>query len=460
LGEEISEAVISVPAYFNDAQRRATKIAGQLAGLTVERLVSEPTAAAVAYGLHEKENARKYLVFDLGGGTFDVAILEFSKNIMEVRAVAGDNFLGGEDFNEILIHLFLKKHDLHASDLSALDRAALRKSAEITKRNFSAKKTCVMQCKLQDQALTMEIGLDEYEKACETVLARLKAPVTRAFSDASIKLPDLDVIVMVGGATRLPIVRSFVSKMFGRMPAYNINPDEAVALGAGVQAALKQRSAFIQEMILTDVCPYTLGTSISVKRADGVYQDGHYLPIIDRNSVIPASKVERVYTLHDNQRMIQIDILQGESRKSKENIYLGELTMAVPPGPAGREAVDIRYTYDINGILEAEATVISTGKTEKVIVEKSPGDMTEEEIGRRFTELAALKMHPRDMDEYKFLLERGERLYRENIGENRNQIAKALEKFEILLDKQNRREIQEAAAEIQLFFDSFDDSDF
>jgi molecular chaperone HscC len=456
LGEPIEEAVVSTPAYFNDAQRRATKTAGELAGLKVERIINEPTAAAIAYGLHEKQGSGKHLIFDLGGGTFDVSILEFARNIMEVRAVAGDNYLGGEDFNDVLIDMMLRKYDLDAAELTARERALLRKSAETAKRNFSVGKTVTMQCQLKDEVRAMTVTLDEYEKMCGPILAKLKAPIVRALSDASIKLSAIDSIVLVGGATRLPIVRGFVGRLFGRPATSGINPDEVVALGAAVQAAMKARDEAIRELVLTDVCPFTLGTSVALKRADGIFQSGNFFPIIERNTVIPASRVERMYTLFDRQRVINVDILQGESRKSKDNIFLGELVISIPPGPAGKEAVDVRYTYDINGILEVEVTSVSTGQIKKTIIEKSPGTLSPEEIRTRLEELSALKTHPRDEDTHKYLLEKGERLYQENTGALRRRIAEALARFEFVLDRQERAAIEAAAEELKEFYRGID----
>ena len=311
-----------------------------------------------------------------------------------------------------------------------------------------------------DCILEMTLGLDEYEKRCELVLARLKAPIARALSDASVRLADVDAIVLVGGATKLPIIRSFVSRIFGRIPSAGIDPDEAVALGAAVQAAMKERNASIKELLLTDVCPYTLGTDVAIRRPDGQLEAGNFAPIIERNTVIPASRVERFYTTADNQREVDINILQGESRKVKDNIFLGSLRIFLRPAPAGEESVDVRYTYDINGILEVEVTTVSTGKVEKKVIEKSPGAMPPEEIHHRFEELSFIKIHPREDDEYKYLLEKGERLYQEHTGEKRQMIAFALQKFEAALDKYDSKAINDAAEELRECFDQLEEFEF
>lgn len=452
LNQTIEEAVISVPAYFNDAQRKATKRAGELAGLKVERLINEPTAAAIAYGLHERKINTKFLIFDLGGGTFDISILELYKNVMEVRGVAGDNFLGGEDFTQIIINLFVKANSLDIEQLDYKVLASLKKQAEIAKRAFSKDRIVNMTCKINDEILEHKIKIDEYERACQPLLTRLRRPIERALSDASIKIKEIDAIVLVGGGTKLPTIRSFVAKLFGRLPSSGIDPDETVAVGAAIQAAMKERNSSIKEIVLTDVCPYTLGTNISVQRANGYYEPGHFCPIIERNTIIPVSRVERLYTVHENQKRLSVEILQGESRLAKDNIYLGELEVAVPSGAAGEQAIDVRYTYDINGILEVEVTVVSTGVKKRMVIEKNPGYMSQEEIEERLNDLSYIKIHPRNKEENKLLLARGERLYEESIGEIRLTIAKAIEWFEAILDKQDEHEIEEAAKEVQELF--------
>ena len=449
LGEEVTEAVISVPAYFNDTQRKATKRAGELAGLKVERIINEPTAAASAYGLHEKNSNTKFLVFDLGGGTFDISVLELYKNIMEVRAVAGDNYLGGEDFTKVLMEIFARRNDLDLNDLDSKTYNLLRKQAEVSKRNFSKEKIAELSIKIDDKEIKETISSSEFEKDCELLLAKLRKPIERALSDAAIKLKEIDTIVLVGGGTKLPLIRSFVGKLFGRLPATNINPDEVVAMGAAVQAAMKKRDKAIKEIVLTDVCPYTLGTNTSIQKPGGYYESGHFFPIIERNTVIPVSRVERLYTVKDNQKKISVEILQGESRLAKENILLGEITVSVPPSRGGEQAIDVRYTYDINGILEVEVTVVSTGVKKTMVIEKNPGHMSKEEVQERLEELKEIKIHPREKEENKHLIARGERLYEESIGLARTYIAQGISDFEDALDKQDEREISRAYEELK-----------
>lgn len=456
LNETVTEAVISVPAYFNDPQRKATQRAGELAGLKIERLINEPTAAAIAYGLHEQKVSTKFLVFDLGGGTFDISILEMYKNIMEVRGVAGDNYLGGEDFTEILMNMFIRAKGLEQENLEYKSIALLKKQAEIAKRAFSSEKIVNMTCKIDDELLEHKIRLDEFEKSCQPLLTRLRKPIERALSDASIKIKEIDSIVLVGGATKLPLIRTFVGKLFGRLPSSGIDPDETVALGAAIQVAMKTRNNSIKEIVLTDVCPYTLGTNISIQKSNGYYESGHFCPIIERNTIIPVSRVERLYTTYANQKQISIEVLQGESRLAKDNIYLGELNINVPSARSGEQSVDVRYTYDINGILEVEVTVISTGTKKSMVIEKNPGYMSQEEIEKRLNELSYMKIHPRDKEENKLIIARCERLYEESIGDIRTKISKMIQWFETILDNQDKNDIEDAKKEMKEFLNDIE----
>lgn len=453
LGEPVTEAVISVPAYFDDKRRKATKRAGELAGLKVERIISEPTAAAIAYGLYERKKNTRFLVFDLGGGTFDVSILELYENILEVRAVAGDNYLGGEDFTEVLRKLFLKKTGLKAEGLSRRDSVRLYNEAERAKKKFNGASSVEMRCVFGNdenrEEKSVTVTYREYAEGCEPLLDKIKQPVKRSLSDARLKLSDIDVVVLIGGATRLQIVRDFLIKLFRKFPDTNINPDEAVALGAAIQAAMKERRESVKEVILTDVCSFTLGTDVVVDIGNGIKEPGHFCPIIERNTIIPASRTERFYTAHDRQSKICIRVLQGESRFAQNNLYLGELELEVPQGPAGKESVDVTYTYDINSILEVEATVISTGETKKVIIKGSENQMTDAQIAARMEELAYLKIQPRDREENKLVLLQAERAYEEMLGDERRLLEYQIQRFEEALKSGDRDRIRQEREALQ-----------
>ena len=449
LGEPVTDAIISVPAYFNDLQRKATKRAGELAGLNVVRIINEPTAAAIAHGMTEQNDVR-YLVFDLGGGTFDVSILELYQPIMEVHAIAGDNFIGGEDFTDVLYDLFLQNAGIAPETLDLKTRSEVRKNAESCKCAFSHSNQIIMACAIEGQMHILQLTLEEYERACAPLLDRLRKPIERSLKDAGVSLNEIDQIVLVGGATRSPVVRRFVFKLFGRVPSFGVNPDEAVAIGAALQCGMKSRDKEIQEVVLTDVCPFTLGTEVMVD--NGVFEEpGHYLPIIERNTVIPVSRTETVYTAHDNQTRITVKILQGESRMSQNNLLLGELSVPVPAGPKGKEAIDITYTYDVNSLLEVEVFVRSSNLRRKILIQGNQSRLSQEEAEKRIEALQYLKQNPRDEEPNRLVLLRGERLYEESTGDRRQAIDQAMMEFDRALKKQDRAEIQRAREKLEKF---------
>ena len=444
LGEKVTEAVISVPAYFDDKRRKATKRAGELAGIRVERMISEPTAAAIAYGLYEKKEDTRFLVFDLGGGTFDVSILELYQNILEVRAVAGDNYLGGEDFTKVLEKMFLNKKGISANALTAKEQVRLYRQAEEAKRRINDADKVEITCLIKEETETVEITTKEYAEECEDLFSKIREPVKRSLSDAGLSLKDIDEVVLIGGATKLQIFRDFFIRLFHKFPDTSINPDEAVALGAAIQGAMKERKQAVKEMILTDVCSFTLGTEVVMEYSDGLMEDGHYCPIIDRNTVIPTSKTKRLYTVRDDQDRVTVRVLQGESRLARNNLYLGELEIKVPKAAKGEEAIDVTYTYDINSLLEVEAKVVSTGETSKMVIKGKDNAMTEEEIAKRMEELAYLKIQLRDQEENKLVLLRAERMYEESLGKQRERLEAGIRLFEDALRSEDRDKVEEA----------------
>ncbi len=454
LGEKVTEAIISVPAYFNDARRKATKQAGELAGLKVERIISEPTAAAIAYGLYQSEEDMRFLVFDLGGGTFDVSILERYGNILEVHAVAGDNFLGGEDFTQVLVEHFLKSNP--ELDPLVLENKVLKhiyKNAEEAKVHFTGSKCCIS-CYVNEKFYEAEMTLEEYEKACEPLFDKMRQPIKKSLTDSQLNISQIDKVVMVGGATKMPIIRKFVGRLFKNIPDTSLNPDEVVVIGVAMQGAMKEREESIKEVILTDVCPFTLGTEVVHEIENNRFENGHFCPIIERNTVIPASRVERLYTVRENQTQIAVKILQGESRYAYNNLLLGEVCIDVPKNKAGAEAVDVTYTYDINAILEVQVKSVSTGKVVKELIKGQYTPLSDAEIEERMKELEYLKVHPRDQEENKLLLLRGERMYEEALGDKRIVIQRALEKFERALGSQDRSKLIEERKEFKEFLDS------
>jgi len=460
LGEPVTDAVITVPAYFSDRQRKATKRAGQLAGLNVERLLNEPTAAALAYGIHLGPIESRFLVFDLGGGTFDVSILELFEGIIEVRASTGDTHLGGEDFNHVLVDLFSKAHSQSLGKIAKDDGSALyqriRDQAERCRRRLSTEDNATMTVIWKDEPYTLDVTSDAFSEACQPLIDRLRTPVLLALQDSGIQPAQLSEIVLVGGATRMPVLRKAVTKMFGRFPSTSVHPDEAVAVGAAIQAGLKARDADLKEVVLTDVCPYTLGVSISERLPSGGLDTGIFAPIIERNTTVPTSR-ERVFsTIGDGQKSVEIEIYQGESRKVQSNIHLGNLQIPVPYGRAGEVAVHCRFTYDINGILEVDLHVPATGQKRQLVIVDDPGAMDADELARRRAALAALKIHPKDDDANRALLARIERCYEQALGERRERIGQWISHFTSVLEEQNPRAIAETRERLRITLDELE----
>jgi molecular chaperone HscC len=393
LGEPVTEAVITVPAYFSDAQRKATRAAGQLAGLKVGRLLNEPTAAALAYGLQQNGGESRFLVFDLGGGTFDVSILEMFEGVMEVRASAGDNMLGGEDFAALIVRMFFQDSGIAPAarnDAQFMQRLGAR--AERLKRQLSDQAGGRLEIAWKGADYAMELDAHRYEKHAEALLARLWHPIERALRDARIRAADLDGVVLAGGATRMPMVRELARRVFGRIPTDGLNPEEVVAMGAAVQAGLKMKDAALADMVMTDVCPYTMGTSIVRVLDEDNHIDGFFSPIIQRNTVVPVSRVQRYEPVKDNQRSIAIAIYQGESRLVRDNIRLGEVTVPLAPGPRENGAVDVRFSYDANGLLEVEVTVVRSNEQRRMVIENDAGALSPAQIAERRASLSSLKI--------------------------------------------------------------------
>ncbi|NEX94229.1 molecular chaperone HscC [Caulobacter sp. 17J65-9] len=457
LGHPVTEAVITVPAYFNDKQRKATRRAGQLAGLKVERLLNEPTAAALAYGIHQLADESRFLVFDLGGGTFDVSILEIFDGVIEVRASTGDNRLGGEDFNAVLIDHFRGATGAaladHAHEPAVVER--LRAAAERTRRALTEQAAATMAVTWNDQTHEREIAAEDFETLCAPLLTRLKEPVLRSLRDSGLRAEELAEVVLVGGATRMPVVRRTVTRMFGRFPSNAVNPDEAVAMGAAVQAGLKARDAALKEVVLTDVCPYTLGVDTVERAPNGQVRSGVFSPVLERNTVIPASRVQSYSTAHDYQRQVNLQIYQGESRVCADNIRLGAVDVPVPSAPAGEVGIEVRFTYDVNGLLEVDVHVPATGERRELVIVEEDG-LSPEELETRRAALAGLKHHPRENDVNAAVLARAGRCYEAMLGDRRQYVGHLIAKFEAVLDGQDPREVERARGELSGALDALD----
>lgn len=456
LGSKIEEAVISVPAYFSDAQRKATRVAGELAGIRVERLINEPTAAALAYGLQERGGEGRVLVLDLGGGTFDVSLLEMFDGVVEVHASAGDNFLGGEDFLEVLLEGFCTEHRLDASKLAPGDSAQLRRRLEQLKRELSTQTQGAINLSMAGQSYAWEIDEARFAQLAEPLLQRMRTPIERALRDAKLKPSELDDIVLVGGAVRMPMISRLATRMLGRLPLRHVNPDHAIALGAVVAAGLKSRDESLREVVLTDVCPYTLGTQVARQGNDGQVRSGYFHPIIPRNSVVPVSREDRFYPINEQQTQVIIDVYQGENPMVEKNIKLGELRVPLDPKRARSEqGVLTRFTYDVDGLLQVEVIEDATGRRHELVLEQNPGLLDREEIVRRLQALQALKVHPRDQQQNIALMARSERVYEEYI-DARHLVQQWMVQFREVLESQDLQRIERHRHELAQALDELE----
>lgn len=449
LGQKVEEAVISVPAYFNDIQRKATITAAEFAGLKVNRLVNEPTAAALAYGLQDREAESTFLVVDLGGGTFDVSILEMFSGVMEVRASAGDAFLGGEDFTDALATELGHQLGIQPKDVSREEGARLRALANRLKHQLSEKAEATGEYIIKGEARPVSITREQFDEITSELLKRLRMPIQRAISDASLRADDLHRIITVGGATRMQAVRGLITRLFKRFPEHSIDPDHVVALGAAVQAGLAARHAALDDVVMTDVCPFTLGYEVSVPLGPNQWEPGHFSPLIERNTVVPASRSNAISPIEQHQREINLMIYQGESPFVRDNVRIGQLRVSLPADIKADKTVEVRYTYDTSGILEVEATPVATQKTVRLVIEGTPGTMSRAEIDKRLKELAALKIHPRDEQENAAIIARLRAAYENSLGDQRQHIGHILAQFEAVLHTHDKRQIQDARAQIE-----------
>jgi molecular chaperone HscC len=451
LGQPVLEAVVTVPAYFGELQRRATRNACDLAGLHVERIINEPTAAALAYGLHQKHRELRGIVLDLGGGTFDVTVLEILEGVVEIQASAGDLRLGGEDFVSCLeahcTTVLRREHGLEQLNREA--GARLREACEHAKRRLSSEDEARIALPGLPTAqgardIELKVTRAEFEAACEGLILRLKQTVERALRDARCHPQQIDEVLLVGGSTRMPCVARLASVIFGRLPLRVLPPDEAVALGAAIQVALKSGDSAVSDMVVTDIAPFTLGVA-SGNRVGNALVQGLFCPIIERGTMLPVSRAERFVTLADNQRRLLLEVFQGEHSLCEQNQKLGQYEIAdLPRGPAGQEGVDVRFSYDMNGVLDVDATVVSTGKTSTFTIESAPGRLSKAQLEQARARLKQLKFHPREALPNVTALARADALYVELTGDARTYLGSAIASLRTAMEQQDPALIQGA----------------
>jgi len=457
LGEKVTEAVITVPAYFNDAQRKATQEAGKIAGLEVKRIINEPTAASLAYGLDKKETDQTIIVYDLGGGTFDVSVLELGDGVFEVKSSAGDTHLGGDDFDQKVINFladeFKKEEGIDLrKDPMAMQR--LKDAAEKAKVELSSSQKTninlpfITATDSGPKHLNIDLTRSKFEQLVDDLVKKTITPCEKAMKDAGLKKSEIDQVILVGGSTRIPKIQEVVKEFFGKDPSKGVNPDEVVAIGAAIQGGVL--SGDVDDVVLLDVTPLTLG----IETLGGVMTK-----LIEANTTIPTSKTETFSTAADNQSSVEIHILQGERAQAKDNRTLGRFHLdGIPPAPRGVPQIEVTFDIDANGVLNVSAKDKGTGKEQSIRIEQSSG-LSDEEVEKM---RQAAKEHA---DEDEQIRERVEKLnqadslifstkkqldeYKDKISEgNQTKINEALDNLEKLHKEEKVDELEDAMNEL------------
>lgn len=457
LGEKVTEAVVTVPAYFNDAQRKATQEAGKIAGLEIKRIINEPTAASLAYGLDKKDTDQTIVVYDLGGGTFDVSILELGDGVFEVKSTSGDTHLGGDDFDQRLIKFLAEEFNRDEGidlrkDPMAMQR--LKDAAEKAKIELSSSQKTnvnlpfITATDAGPKHLNIDITRAKFEQLVDDLVKRTITPCEKALKDAGLKKGEVDQVILVGGSTRIPKIQEVVKDFFGKDPSKGVNPDEVVAVGAAIQGGVL--SGDVDDVVLLDVTPLTLG----IETLGGVMTK-----LIESNTTIPTSKTETFSTAADNQSSVEIHILQGERAKANDNRTLGRFHLdGIPPAPRGVPQVEVKFDIDSNGVLNVSAKDKGTGKEQSIRIESSSG-LSEEEIEKMKTSAEEHAEEDKQVRERIETLNKADSLlfstkkqleeHKDKISEgNKTKIDEALEKLETLHKEEKVDEIDAAIEEL------------
>jgi molecular chaperone HscC len=501
LGCSISDVVISVPAYFNDTQRKATRNAAHIAGLNVVRLINEPTAAALSYGLHKAGNDNQFMVVDLGGGTLDVSVVELFENMIEVKSSTGDNQLGGEDFTQVLsvllkeqmrkqsvdttaqnstAHILLNKQftqqstqqsTLHytqnnqqgkisiKSNQASLDKQIavfLYHQAERCKLILSQHSEANWDAVFNDSHYTFNVTQALFVECAASLLIRFCKAVERAMRDAHTTPAQLQDIVLVGGASRMPIIRQALHRLLGKHLNTQVQPDEAIALGAAILAGLCAQDSSLDEIMMTDVCPYSLGID-TVNMNDIRGTDGNLFScIIARNTLVPVSMCENYLPTEDYQTEVTLNIYQGESRLVRDNIQLGKLTIPLPRRKKDNLSIDVRFSYDVSGLLEVDAVVLPTGAKYSLSLLGQASSLSRDEINECKAQLSRLRVSPRDQQENRSLIARLERLHQEYLGDICDEIQLEYSAFTQLLNTKNLADIARERLRLNMWCDNIE----
>ena len=457
LNEDIEEAIISVPAYFNDDQRWATKTAGSLAGIKVERLINEPSAAALSSHIHSEQD-QSFLIVDFGGGTLDISVVDAYDNVVEILAIAGDNQLGGHDFDQAIYQAFLQENAIDETDLNIHEKAYLIKEIERGKQQLSEASEIVLELSIQGRIIEFLLHQEKLYEICSYLLERMRTPMYRALHDADMELESIDEVLLVGGSSKMPIVSQYLEYMLKRSVRVSHQADLGIAIGCGIAAGIKIRDKDVQDMMLSDICPFTLGIEITPKEEPFAILS----PIIERNTPLPCSK-QNVYICYNYSDEVELRILQGEHRRANKNLLLKSIDVKLPPqeGLEGEETRDrlvaIRFTYDINGILEVEIEPFGSDEIQTVVITNQLHRFSDEEIAQKLQQLQEYKHPKQELEKNHVLLERGERLFFEMNHERRATVDQALRQFKEVQLQGDKKQIHEARKQLR---DTLDEIEF
>lgn len=452
LQEEITEAIISVPAYFNDNQRNATKLAGELAGLRVDRIINEPSAAALAYK-KELTGDQSFIVFDLGGGTLDISVVDCYENIVEIISIAGDNHFGGNDFDACILRHFFLAHPELEDRLDETEMASLRKQAELCKMALSENPEVMVVYQYQGKEYSVRIDQAGMIRILSPFLLKIRNLLEKALKDARRKASSIDDILLVGGSTKMPVIQKYIASLL-RQPNTSIHPDSAIALGTGVTVGIHQRSEEIRDVVLTDICPFTLGTDVFDQDAKKV----RFQPMIQRNSTLPCSVTHCFRTLRDNQKLVDISVFQGESLDPKENLLLDRFSFPIPAKPAGEVAILVTFSYDINSILLVDA--VCPGHESSVTrVISSNRKMSEEEKAKHVAALQNIRKEAAAQNQNEQLLERAAQLFEDAVEQTRAVLMERMQHFQRAVDTTRIIDAQKERNEFADFLAALDGFD-